>query len=176
MCIELPTAFLAFVVNVSAGVVVALVSLYLADRHRRKVELRRILNMLKIEVDENKDIIEESVKEIKADLERLSNGKEPLFLSLAPLKDDGWNFFKSSGYASLIDEQILATLKDFYIFVRFLNSAINRFHDYQVFRIYLPRYREGKQVIEKTLLSNLELGEMKRRNLSEKLRNLERLG
>ena len=152
----LTIALVSFILNVLAGVTVALISVKLSEYFRRGSEFRRIVNMLKTELDENQQIIKEDVKLLDMDLQRIRSGREPLLLSLINLRADAWGFFKSSILISSISEQMLKDLCSLYTLIDLVNSQVNCLHELQMFRVGVPKYSDQKSIVERVLIHNLQ--------------------
>ena len=57
----LTIALVSFILNVLAGVTVALISVKLSEYFRRRSEFRRMVSMLKTELDENQQKIKKTL-------------------------------------------------------------------------------------------------------------------
>ena len=152
----LTIALVSFILNVLTGVTVALISVKLSEYFRRRSEFRRMLSMLKNELDENQQKIKKDLKLLNADLQRIQGGQEPLLLSLINLRADAWNFFKSSILISSISEQILEDLCSLYTLIELVDNQVNCLHELQMFRVGLPKYRDQKLAVERVLIDNLQ--------------------
>jgi len=152
----LTIALVSFILNVLAGVTVALISVKLSEYFRGRSEFRRIVSMLKTELDENQQIIKEDIKLLNTDLQRIRSGQEPLLLSLINLRADAWGFFKSSILISSISEQMLKDLCSLYTLIDLVNNQVNCLHELQMFRVGLPKYRDQKLALEQALIHNLQ--------------------
>ena len=139
-----------------AGVIVALISIKLSDYYRNKSEFQRLVSMLRVELDENRQKIEENIKLLNADLQRIQSGQQPLLLSLVNLRADAWSFFKSSISVSLVNEQVLEDLCSVYTLIDLVNNMINCLHNLQMFRVGLPNYPNQKLSVEQALKRNFQ--------------------
>ena len=152
----LTIASISFILNVLVGVIVALISIKLSEYCREKSEFRRIASMLKTELNENLQKIEENIKLLDMDLQRIQSGQQSALLSLINLRTDAWSFFKSSILISSVNERVLEDLCSLYTLIDLVNNFINSLHNLQMFRVGLPKYLDQKLNVEQALMHNLQ--------------------
>jgi len=142
--------------SIFAGVIVALISIKLSEYYRKKSEFQRLVSMLKTELNENRQKIEENIKLLNMDLQRIQSGQEPILLSLVNLRTDAWSFFKSSILISSVNEQVLEDLCSVYTLIDLVNNMINCLHNLQMFRVDLENYLSQKLSVERALTHNFQ--------------------
>jgi len=146
----------SFTTSIFAGVIVALISIKLSEYYRKKSEFQRLVSMLKTELNENRQKIEENIKLLNTDLQRIQSHQQPLLLSLVNLRTDAWSFFKSSILTSSVNEQVLEDLCSVYMLIDLVNNMINCLHNLQMFRVGLPNYPSQKLGVEEALKHTLQ--------------------